>query len=103
MFDAVPSMGVKKVGPGITVLAPALSLILCVILRKVLPLSGPESPHVLSSLWGTTRNQQCCRAGALETNNGLSAHSGFAVCLSDDTHLKFCPTQVLLEYLHLFC
>lgn len=57
MYDAVPSMGVKKVGTGIIVLAPALSLILCVILGKFLPLSGPESPHVPSSLWGTTRNQ----------------------------------------------
>lgn len=78
MFGAVPRMSVKKVGTGIIILVPALPLIHGVILGKFLPLPGPESPHAPSSLWFTTRSQRCCRAGDLETNNGLLAHLGFA-------------------------
>lgn len=58
MVGTVPSMSVKKVGTGLIVLVPALPLACCVILGMFLSLSGPESPHAPSSLWGTTEKPE---------------------------------------------
>lgn len=81
MFNSVLSVSVKKVGTGMTVLAPALPLTCCVFLGHCLPLSGPESPHAPSSLWSTTKKPEMLQGRDLETNNGLSSHVGLAFCL----------------------